>query len=592
MGFFIMKSSVPAEIEQYLSRTAILIRNGEIDVVGESFLLENVLKEIEGHEIEVMSDKKISKCLETVLNVTPFYLLRLFFHKLCLALGSQDDAYASLCCNPYASHVLECLFGRISSVEPDHKDPDEVDGVSVPEMPTLALNWLIRMGNDLLGMSSNRSASHVFRAFCVLFSGCKWVSKAAQNSFNLQGLVAVKESDFTKAVFEGFDVIVRNVTALLEKSSLEDTKYYCTESSSSASLQLLIALCDVRGTAIPPNEKCVKLRDNLVCALTYLPKPKSKQVVAEEASLFMELIKDSVGSRLMEVVVERCCSVHFETLWTNFFLTHGRSFAVDGSANFVVQKALQRAYEKESEVDIEKMVDTICKPNLSAIFRHQRYGVILQLVKAVAALEIPKWRKKIISLLSQSEVPSPLLVQLLGEVSALGANISRPLIDISCAIHRLGNEGTQILDSFWNALTEEEVRSLSCCRAWSEVAESFLKGHSSTENKLKFVRKMQSNLLDISKDKYGHHVTLTALQFTEGVPELQKKMLTLLKQNREMLCRNEWGSKLMKKISEQAEEKHTAKTLDLDDLLGKRERKDDKEKKKSRRNRRKRRSQR
>jgi hypothetical protein len=530
-----------------------------VDLEAESFLLDNVFREVDGLEVEIISEKKASKCFETIVNVSNQLHLRGFIHRLCLALGSEDNEYANLCRNPYASHVMECVFMRIAVTEPHGEGVvRDTQGVKMENISTLVLNWLRHMGADLLGMSSDKSASHVLRAMMLLFSGCRWGTKASQNAFSLKknqlhggGIIERDAATLLPWMTEAFATVVESFIKSLE-GSVEDTKYFSSqEPASCATLQLLLVVCDLKNPVY---------RDRLVCALTFLPPPKSKQVVAPETSLFDELIYNGVGSRLAEVLLERCCDVHFQTLWENFVVPGARAMAMDHSANFALQTALIRAGSIPG-CPMIPVLEAICRPNLAALFKGNRLGVVLQVMKAIRCLEEPSaaslWRRKIVALLSQSEVAAPLLVQLLGPIEDAGSGISRPLIDISSAIHGLGKEGTGVVDNFWDGLTEDQVRTACCCRAWSEVGEAFLKGDSSLASKNKFIRKMQINFVEMCRDKYGHHIALTALEVIElENAETYKGLSTMLKKNRDYICRNEWGTKLMKKLGDRSEQKY------------------------------------
>ncbi len=69
----------------YLSRTALLVRDGEVDLSGaDAFLLDNILKQCDGLEVEVLGDKKASKSFEVVLRACSDVQLRGFLHRLML----------------------------------------------------------------------------------------------------------------------------------------------------------------------------------------------------------------------------------------------------------------------------------------------------------------------------------------------------------------------------------------------------------------------------------------------------------------------------------------------------------------------------
>ena len=107
-----VRKTLPEDVSLYLSRTALLIRDGQVDVEGaESFVLDNVFRETDGLEVDMLRDKKASKCLETVVGVASPLQLRALLHRLVLSLGTQGDLIPFLlACSPDCSSSL-CVIG-------------------------------------------------------------------------------------------------------------------------------------------------------------------------------------------------------------------------------------------------------------------------------------------------------------------------------------------------------------------------------------------------------------------------------------------------------------------------------------------------
>lgn len=528
-----------------------------MDLEGaDSFLVDNILKQCDGLEVQVLGDKKASKALEPVLRVCTPLQVRGLLHRVLEQLGSSDAPYAELCSNPYASHALETLLARAGAVAATEADAGPAageDGVLRPPLATLLVQLRAHLGADLLGMSGNRAASHVLRALMLCCGGVQWASAAAARSFNLAtGLVPCAQVP-PPALGALHDDMARALVAALGADAA-DRRHYCCDSSASATLQVALVACEVSAR--------LALRDELVAA------------VAGDAGEALALMQDAVGSRLMEVVLDRCAPATFTALWDGVVAPHARELALHGSANFVLQKAMQRAGATQ-HANMDTLLESLCSPSLTALFRLKRTGVLVELVRAAGALRGASgasWRARVLPLLWQSDVPRPLLVQLLGEVRAQGAGVARPTISLACAMHGLGPEGAAVLDAFWDALSEDDVRTVCTCRAWSEVAESFLRGGGSAASKRKLVRKCQTHWLDIARDKYGHHVALACLEWLGDEDALAKELVRTLKSNREVLVKVQWGDKLLKKVAERAERKHTRDAapapLTVEALLG------------------------
>ena len=592
----------------YLSRTALLIRNGEVDVADtESFLLDNVFREMDGLEEAVMSDKKASKCFETVCNVATRVQLRGFLHRLCLGLGVEDAAYATLCCNPFASHSLEALFTRLTDA-PDGNlaEAPERDsqGILMASLGELVLGWLQRMGSDVLGMASHVSACHVLRALTLLLGGCQWVSKAARASFALgSGLESEAEQRRRRTGLqtaerrpeewqnEGLEQLMGRVCRQLEESSGEEVQETVSMPAGSATLQLMVAVLETAGGG--------RMRDEMVrCVLGMQRGKKKEEEKKGETGWAGELARDGVGSRLLEAVVGRAGSKEWELLWRQLLMPEARALAVHAAGNYALLAGLLRA-EKEAEenrgreAELQEVLDAVSRPDLVALFRGGRLGVVAAVVRGAGRAgkseEGRMRRRRVLALMAQSDRPGPVLEQLVGRAGEREAGASRPLLEVAAELHRLGEEGAEVLDRFWDGLTEEQVAACCCGRAWSMLVEAMLTGHSKAASKSKLIRKMMAAWPRICQDKYGHHTALAALQTAErmGEQQLGNRLRLQVKQQRETLVGSQWGAKLLKKLSErederQAEQMEQPEELTVDSLLatGKRERPEQQQQKK------------
>lgn len=566
-------------------------------------MLDNFFKEIDGYEVEVLNDKRATKSLECVIRVSKVNHLTGFLNALFLQLGSENEPYENLCCSPYASHTIENVFYRIAELLASQ----QYEGFPT-NLDSLISGFLLHLGSDLVGMSSNKSASYILRATILLTSGCKWSSRIAQTEFRVRrienGIVPPEANATSAPMWPIFERLANTFILNLEKSADDARKFAC-DPVSSACMQLLLACLDAR-CRNAPSEKSpyVALRDRLVSAVTLFPPPAScrriKDGMSNETSFFSDFAYDSVGSRLMELVSDRCCKDHFLLMARSFLLPQARDMALDQSANFVVNTALARLVTEKLDDDgdlVLKLVEVLCKPNLGALLQRKRYGVILWMLRGLSGMNGATgktWRRRILVLMSQSEVPTPLLIELLGPLDKEGANVSRPVIDIACAMHQLQAEGSEVMDLFWDELTEDALAKLVKSRAWSEVVEAFLKGHSHKKSKQKLIRKMEANFVEMCRDKYAHHVAFTSFTVSgadKDAADIHAKLAKLLKKQREYISRNEWGTKLLKKVSVYTEETRAAaaanagkstapapKKLDLDYFFGDDDKKDKKNK--------------
>ena len=283
------KRAIPEQVTMYLSRTALLLRKGEVDLTNEPFLLDNVYRETDGVEKDIACDKAASKWLETIVKHSGQAQLRGLLHRLALSVGSDDADFVELCTDPYCSFVLQSVFTRLGETEPQEAGATrDAQGVIMLPLGELLLAWLKRLGEDLLGMAHQRVASFVLRQLMLLFGNCKETGKGDNQTVSTRESKAVEP---WKAV--GFARIFELVLKGLEQSA-EDVRAACRSAAAAAALQTLLAVLDESAKAGVPGRAAQ--REQLVSALTYLPPVTSKQVAIEETSLFAEMARDATGS--------------------------------------------------------------------------------------------------------------------------------------------------------------------------------------------------------------------------------------------------------------------------------------------------------
>lgn len=555
-------SALSEETSLYLSRAAAMLRDGGLGEEERGVLVDQALREVDGQEKAVVEEKQPSRWLEVIVGSATAEQLRGFLHRLLQSVGggggvaTDVSALPDLCCNPYASHALEALCVRVASLTlplDDSLPLRDSQGVLIPPLGQLFSTLLTRLGSDLLGMAGAPRASHILRALMLLFGGCAWFSKNAQSAFSLKdgGIVArpIPPAPWMRSLFEK---MAESLLVGMEASREDAIQFGCNPASS-ATLQLFLAICQ-QGERDGWRSRAVRV-------LTGLPVSQD-EAWNPAGSVLEELAFNNVGSRLIEAVVDRCSEADFRRLWTGFLESRARQLAVDVSGNWILAAALDRAVALS--ISCTRAVELICTPDLGALLRAHRWGVVIRVVRAVqgegtGGEEGARMRRRVLALLSHvGEQPAPLLEKLLGSVSEAGAGASRGLVDVAAALHSLGEEGRAVLDRWWDGLDEDEVRQASCCRVWSAVAEAMLRGHASLGSKRKFIRKLRSSWPDLCRDKYGHHVALTALETLEllGEKEVESQLRLSTKKERDYIGRSEWGAKMLRRLADRSEAQH------------------------------------
>lgn len=338
--------------------------------------------------------------------------MRGFLHRLALGVGTDEAAFAELCTDPYCSFVLQSVFLRLGEAPPSPEGGPTRDshGVKMPELGDLVLLWLKRFGEDLLGMAHQRQASFVLRALIVLFGGCSETKKGET--------VSLRAGEHLPWMVLGFGRLFDYMLAGLNKSP-DEVREAARAPAAAAALGTLLAVCDENARA---GGRAVfeERRDQLVCALTFLPESKSSKqssVVIEETSLFLELARDQTGSQLMQRLVERCHVNHFAAIWRCLLIPNARSLAVDPSGNFVIAAALERANNNNKTLSANKkskddtlldtaaMLEGLAKPNLDGLLRAQALRLVLGMLRAAAALSGPPgslWRRRLVAQLGSA----------------------------------------------------------------------------------------------------------------------------------------------------------------------------------------------
>ena len=371
--------------------------------------------------------------------------MRGFLHRLALGVGTDESAFAALCTDPYCSFVLQSVFQRLGECAPapDGGPVRDSHGVKMPEIGDLLLSWLKKLGSDLVGMAHQRQASFVLRALLLLFGNCSETKKGET--------VAVREAQPLPWMALGFAKMFELILEGLNKSP-DEVREAARSPAAAAALGTLLAICDEnarRGVKVFQEK-----RDELVCALSFLPPVQAKQSVAmEETPLFGELARDMTGSQLMQRLVQRCHSTHFRTIWSALLLPHARSLATDPSANYVMTAAVERANNEGLAAEaMIPMLEALAKPNLVALFNAQAYKLILAMLKASSALLGPNgslWRRRLVAQLSgQAEVAVALLPLLAGPIEGAApgsGGVGMARAELACAVHSMGEEGPAVV---------------------------------------------------------------------------------------------------------------------------------------------------
>ncbi|KAL9008278.1 MAG: hypothetical protein Q9173_006579 [Seirophora scorigena] len=366
------------EEQEYFKRADTMLELNQFsDAEQRDLFLANIYQEAKGKELKIANSQSCSRLMERLILTSTPEQLKALFEKF-------SGHFLNLAQHRFASHCCETLFLRAAPIVSDESlasgkaNPgSETKGSNTAEK--LLLDASKEFENNLGYLMTDIFASHTIRVLLVVLSGRPLVNaqtmsllqskkkeniKAASREKPLPGLDSV-ERNVPDSFHVALDRIMKGIVAGLDTTSL---RALACHPIANPLLQLVLDL-DFRQSGKS------KARDTTSLFRKLLPDDPPEEGT-DSASFFSGTLYDTIGSRLLEVLVTNSPGKTFKVLYHTLFRNRLHSLAKNEAASYVLVKALERLNKE----DLQEAVAELC-PQIQILVDRSRTSVVKCLVE-------------------------------------------------------------------------------------------------------------------------------------------------------------------------------------------------------------------
>ncbi|KAI8391327.1 armadillo-type protein [Radiomyces spectabilis] len=356
--------------------------------------VDSVYCEVEGNELRLTTNYSCSLILEKLLKISNAFQLRVFMDKLS---GRSVELFA----HRFASHVCQTLITLAADVvereviegkPAEGPEPqDESQGVLL-SMEELVLGMCEDIKPVVGGLISQQFASHVIRYLLFLLAG-KRVDEMGDRKGRLRSKKSAKyktenndtltkasaHASSTRSVPASFKNMFRTLsTELAINSSETEVRTLSVHQVANPVLQLLLEMQE-------DDEEGQKAKTVLLDRILWgiVTDVDSTAESKDRDSWFETLIRDSVGSHLLEVIAKVAPTPVYNKIYTTYLRNKLEKFSLHPIANFVIQHLLTNA---RSPQQFDMMVQEL-SGSFEKLIKGGKYGVIRSLIEASVTLK-------------------------------------------------------------------------------------------------------------------------------------------------------------------------------------------------------------
>lgn len=297
----------------------------------------------------------------------------------------MQHRFASHCCEALFIHAAPVVTQELAEPQvptPPSSDPDAI----LVSMDSLFIYTLGELDEHLGFLMTDRFASHVIRVLLVVLSGAP-LEKEGKNKSVLQskrkekiGISgAERKNDWVlekrpvpQSFLEALEKMINLCASTLDSQNL---RLLATHPLGNPTLQLLLKLELAHfGKSRAKDEKSIihkLLPDDPIAEGT------------ESAAFINGLVYDTIGSRLLETIIESAPGKLFKSIYAEFFKERMGSLARNEVAGYVAGKILERLGKDDLEEAMRLIVDQI-----PGLVERNRTAIIKTLVERCTAREI------------------------------------------------------------------------------------------------------------------------------------------------------------------------------------------------------------
>ena len=354
--------------------------------LDQQLFLENVYTEVQGKELVLATDHSCSLVLEKLLRASNDFQLRVFFDKF-------NGNFLKLFTHRFASHVCQTLITLCAdSVEREVKsnelktkeelDVSKEDGVLL-SAEELILNMCRQTQEEFTALISDPFASHIIRVLLYVLAG-RTVADDGTGKGNVRSKKSAKYNDAnnsktnagafrpTRLVPASFKEMLRTITStMMNGLSASIVRSLAVHQVANPVLQLLLEVLGKDDEAAKD-----ELVDKLLMDITQEEEAGHQN---DDRDAYVEtLLRDQVGSHLLEKIVQVASPALFQKFYTSYFRGRLVKLSHHPIANYVIQQFFVHA---KTPVQLEMMVSEVL-PAFEDFLKYGRPGVIRAVVEA------------------------------------------------------------------------------------------------------------------------------------------------------------------------------------------------------------------
>ncbi|CEP07225.1 hypothetical protein [Parasitella parasitica] len=355
--------------------------------------VENVYSEVDGNEFRLSTNYSCSLILEKLLKVSDSFQLRVFMDKLS---GKTVELFA----HRFASHVCQTLL----TLAADVVEREQLEGASASETPVKEGEGELLSMEDLIlgvcedikphvgGLISQQFASHDIRILLFVLAG-----RRIDESGDIKGQLRSKKSTQykkenndaitkssvhsapTRKVPDSFKAMFRTLTTELAINMSEtEVRTLSVHKVANPVLQLLLEMQE-------NDKEGQKAKNILIDRILWgiVADIDSKEENRDRDAWFETMVRDPVGSHLLEVIVKCAPDAIYRKIFKAYLKGKLEKFSMHPIANFVIQNLIT-SVRKSKQLD--QMMEELGK-SFEKLLKFGKYGVIRSLVDASVRME-------------------------------------------------------------------------------------------------------------------------------------------------------------------------------------------------------------
>ncbi|MCJ1308599.1 Nucleolar protein 9 [Agyrium rufum] len=552
------------EEQAYFKRADSMLELNQFENAEERDLfVESVYREAAGKELKIANSQACSRFLERLILMSNPKQLKGLFQKFI-------EHFLHLVQHRFASHCCEALFIKCAPLAaeelihpPEHDDENTDEDMPYVSMEDLFLQAIKELEGNLGYLMTDRFASHSLRVLLVVLSG-RPLKDASTNSI-LQSKKKEKidiisadsqpnhQAESTRSVPESFTMALE---ALIQGSVAGlDTNYLralATQPIGNPVLQLLLDLEFQQSGKSKAKDSNSIFRKLL---------PDDPIIDGTESATFMNnLLYDSVGSHLLETIIQNAPGKTFKIIYKGLYKEKLASLARNETAGFVIIKMLER-FSKE---ELQDALDKIC-PIFDTLIERKRTSIIKTLVERCQVRHVPTGQLALAIQASYGVSEQDLLLQMLdldapdaGDIATErkvqmevqdsskrhSSLLAQAMLDMPGPLHDL-------IANALLALNATQLLNVAKGRTTTHVLQkAFTNSEHSNPLRRKLVQRLLGNTMEMARDPIASHVVDALWPATDNIFFLREKIANTLAENEVALResysgRNVWRNWMM-----------------------------------------------